>query len=262
MPSSFVSALQLDIAWEDKAANFSKIRTLLKANPPTRGSLVVLPEMFATGFSMNLEITRQGAAREEEVFLGELAQEFGVTVVGGVVNGGSTDRANNEAVVVSPSGSILARYRKIHPFSLGGEMQVHEPGSDIVTFDWGGFVVAPFVCYDLRFPEIFRAAARRGANLFVVIALWPVKRQQHWLTLLQARAIENQAYVVGVNRVGSEPQYSYAGRSVVVDPHGIIIADAGEREQALNASIDAEVVNSWRRDFPALRDAHWRDTGQ
>ena len=90
---------------------------------------------------------------------------------------------------------------------------------EVVVFAAHGFHVAPFVCYDLRFPEIFRAAAMRGANLFVVIALWPVKRQQHWLTLLQARAIENQAFVVGVNRVGTEPQFHYAGRSVVIDPH-------------------------------------------
>ena len=126
-----------------------------------------------------------------------------------------------------------------------------------MTFEWRGFVVAPFVCYDLRFPEIFRAAAHRGASLFVVIALWPVKRQQHWLTLLQARAIENQAYVVGVNRVGAEPEFLYPGRSVVVDPHGVIIADAGEREHILAAALDVNVVAAWRRDFPALRDAHW-----
>jgi predicted amidohydrolase len=102
----------------------------------------------------------------------------------------------------------------------------------VVTFHCGGFCVAPFVCYDLRFPEIFRTAALRGANLFVVSALWPIKRQQHWLTLLQARAIENQAFVVGANRVGSEPQFHYAGRSVVINPHGIIIADAANRRQS------------------------------
>ena len=122
----------------------------------------------------------------------------------------------------------------------------------------GGFIVAPFVCYDLRFPEIFRAAAlRHGASLFVVIALWPVMRQQHWLTLLQARAIENQASVIGVNRVGTDPKFFYSGRSAVVDPHGVIIADAGEREQVLTAALDPEVAASWRRDFPALADAHW-----
>jgi omega-amidase len=254
-----IYAIQLDIVWEDRAANFNRVRSLLASTPPLPGSLVVLPEMFATGFSMNLDLTRQGPARADETFLAELAREYKVVMVGGVVSDGSVKWGSNEAIAISPEGGLLARYAKIHPFSLGGEAQCHEPGSDIVMFEWGGFLVAPFVCYDLRFPEIFRAAALRSANLFVVIALWPVKRQQHWLTLLQARAIENQAYVVGVNRVGSEPQYSYAGRSVVVDPHGVIIADAGEREQILGAAVDAGFVTSWRKDFPALRDAHWRD---
>jgi predicted amidohydrolase len=208
---------------------------------------------------MNLAVTRQTSAREDEDFLAGLAREHRVFVAGGVVSPGAGEMGRNEAVIFSTEGARLARYAKIHPFSLGGEAQGHEAGTEIVTFDWGGFVVAPFVCYDLRFPEIFRTAAKRGANLFVVMALWPVKRQQHWLTLLQARAIENQAYVVGVNRVGTEPGFTYAGRSVVVDPHGVIIADAGEREQVLTAAIDADLVNAWRRDFPALKDAHWRE---
>jgi predicted amidohydrolase len=257
MPAPNLFAVQLDIAWEDKAANFRNVRALLEATPPAAGSLVVLPEMFASGFSMNLAATRQGPEREDETFLAGLAREHGVFVVGGVVSPGAAEMGRNEAVAFSPDGALLARYTKFHPFSLGGEAQGHEAGREIATFAWGGFVVAPFVCYDLRFPEIFRAAARRGASLFVVMALWPVKRQQHWLTLLQARAIENQAYVVGVNRVGTEPGYTYAGRSVVVDPHGVIIADAGEREHVLATTIEAEVVAAWRRDFPALRDAHW-----
>ncbi len=259
MSANNVFAVQLDIAWENKDVNFRKVRALVEAAAPAAGSLVVLPEMFATGFSMNLAATRQGPAREDESFLAGLAREHGVFVVGGVVSSGAGAMGRNEAVVFSPDGALLARYAKIHPFSLGGEAQGHERGAEIVTFEWGGFVVAPFVCYDLRFPEIFRAAARRGASLFVVIALWPVKRQQHWLTLLQARAIENQAYVVGVNRVGAEPDFSYSGRSVVVDPHGVIIADAGEREHVLAAALDCEVVAAWRRDFPALRDAHWQE---
>lgn len=254
-----VFAVQFDIAWEDKTANFAKVRALLAATPPEPGSLVVLPEMFATGFSMNLSATRQSPAREDEAFLSSLAREHRAFVIGGVISPGAGEMGRNDAVTFSPDGALLARYTKIHPFSLGGEAQGHAAGADIVTFACGGFTVAPFVCYDLRFPEIFRAAAQRGANLFVVIALWPVKRQQHWLTLLQARAIENQAYVIGVNRVGNEPQFSYAGRSVVVDPHGVIIADAGEQERILTATLDAETVHAWRRDFPALRDAHWRD---
>ena len=252
-------ALQLDIVWENKAANFARARSLLAEAKPAAGSLIVLPEMFATGFSMDLTVTRQHADREDEVFLAALAREHRATVLGGVVSPGEAERGRNEAVVFAADGGLLARYTKIHPFSLGGELEGHEPGADIVTFPWAGFTVAPFICYDLRFPEIFRAAARRGADLFVVIALWPVKRQHHWLTLLQARAIENQAWVVGVNRVGGEPQFSYAGRSVVVDPHGVIVADAGEQERVLAGSLDLEAVRAWRRDFPALRDAHWSE---
>jgi predicted amidohydrolase len=255
---SSVQLVQLDIAWEDRAANQSKVRVLLAASPPAPGSLIVLPEMWASGFSLNLAATRQTEAREDEAFLAALAREHCAFVTGGVVSSAEA-RGRNESVTFSPDGTLLARYAKIHPFSLGGEADVHAPGTEIVTFDWGGFVVATFVCYDLRFPEVFRAASRRGASLFVVSALWPVKRQQHWLTLLQARAIENQAYVIGVNRVGTEPQHSYSGRSVVVDPHGVIIADAGEREQVLTTSIEADVVTRWRQDFPALRDAHWRE---
>ncbi|MEA3207058.1 MAG: omega-amidase [Chthoniobacter sp.] len=254
-----ICAIQLDIVWEDKRANFSRVRDLLQRSAPEPGALIVLPEMFATGFSMNLKVTRQQEAREDETFLASLAREYQAVVLGGVVSPGEGDKGRNEAVAFSPDGTLLARYTKIHPFSLGGESEGHEAGSVIATFACGGFTVAPFICYDLRFPEVFRAASQRSANLLVVMALWPVKRQQHWLTLLQARAIENQSYVVGVNRVGNEPQFSYAGRSVVIDPHGIVIADAGEREGVLTAVLEPEIAESWRRDFPALRDAHWRD---
>lgn len=254
-----IHAVQLDIVWEDKAANFERAHSLLAAAGVEPGALVVFPEMFATGFSMNLEITRQRAAREDEAFLAEMARKYQATTLGGVVAPGTNGATHNQAVAFDDNGELLVRYAKIHPFSLGGEAEAHSPGRDVALFAWGGFQVAPFVCYDLRFPEVFRAAARRGAEVFVVIALWPVKRQAHWLTLLQARAIENQAWVVGVNRVGTEPRFTYAGRSVLVDPHGIIVADAGEREGVLRAALDPQIIADWRREFPALRDAHWSD---
>jgi predicted amidohydrolase len=259
MPHMNFLGLQLDVVWENKAANFAKARALLAAAKPEPNTLVVLPEMFSTGFSMDLAITRQSADRPDETFLAALAREFGVYVIGGAVSPGDGVMARNQSLSFSPDGKLLTRYTKIHPSCLGGEGEKHERGSEIFTFPCEKFTVAPFVCYDLRFPEIFRAAAKRGANLFVVIALWPAKRQQHWLTLLQARAIENQAYVIGVNRVGEEPGYTYPGRSVVVDPHGVIIADAGGQERSFSAMLDLEVVEAWRREFPALRDAHWRD---
>lgn len=248
-------AVQLDCVWEDKSRNFARVLELLAAEPPVPGSLVVLPEMFSTGFSYNVTVTCQTTAREDESFLARLADEFEVTVLGGAVSRYAAGRVHNEAVAFGPDGSLLARYAKQRLFSPGGETAVHSAGDATVTFPWNGFTVAPLVCYDLRFPELFRQAVAQGADLLAVIAAWPARRERHWLTLLQARAIENQAYVVGVNRVGQDPQATYSGRSVVVDPHGIIIADAGQRETLVTARVHPKVVAEWRRDFPALRDA-------
>jgi len=114
--------------------------------------------------------------------------------------------------------------------------------------------VAPFVCYDLRFPEVFRIAAARGAQLLAVIANWPSAREAHWLTLLRARAIENQAYVAGVNRCGEDPRLRYTGRSVIIDPRGEVLADAGSDEAVITADIDLADLEEYRRSFPALAD--------
>jgi predicted amidohydrolase len=255
-----VILVQLDSAWEDPPANFAKVERLLAGTSIPAGAFIVLPEMFSTGFSLELSKTMQGPAGEAEEFLRRTAIRHRATVVGGIVSPGSAGRGRNEAIALGADGTLLARYVKQRPFSGAGEARVHEAGTDCVTFRLGEFTVAPFVCYDLRFPELFRAAAARGADLFTVIAAWPVKRIAHWLTLLQARAIENQAFVIGVNRTGREPRFDYCGRSVVVDPHGEIIADAGTAETLLTANISHETVAAWRAGFPALRDAGFRSS--
>ena len=252
-----IAAIQLDSVWEDPRANFAKVADMLAATPPAEGSLIVLPEMFSTGFSLDLSKTMQGATRETEGFLRALAIRYASTVIGGVISPGANGRGRNESVTFSADGTLLARYAKQQPFSGAGESAVHESGMDAVLFRLGEFTVAPFICYDLRFPELFREAARGGADIFVEIAAWPVKRIEHWLTLLKARAIENQAFVVGVNRTGREPRFDYCGRSVVVNPHGEIIADAGTAETILTAEISHADVTAWRAEFPALRDARW-----
>lgn len=249
-----VHLVQYDIAWEDKAANHARVAAMLEETRPEAGSLVVLPEMFSTGFSMNLEATAQGEGREDEAFVTTLARKHRSCVIAGVVSPVSGGRARNESVAFGPDGALLARYVKMQPFMLGGEGECYDAGGEVVTFAWQGFTVAPLVCYDLRFPEHFRRAVKLGANLMVVIANWPVKRYHHWLTLLQARAIENLCYVVGVNRTGSDPQLHYNGRSVVVSPHGHIIADAGEGECVVTAPVEVAEVAGWRSQFPALRD--------
>ncbi|HZP83638.1 MAG TPA: carbon-nitrogen family hydrolase [Chthonomonadaceae bacterium] len=251
-----VVGCQLDIVWENKAATHARVRALLEAQPPAKGSLLVLPEMFATGFSMAPEKIAEGEARESERFLAQIAEEFGVAVVGGVVNLGPDGRGRNEAVVFGSNGREIARYQKMHPFTFGGESKHYSSGDKPLLFPYQEFTVAPFVCYDLRFPEVFRSAVRQGAQVFVVIANWPQPREQHWMTLLQARAIENQAYVVGVNRCGSDPKLAYSGRSQIVDPKGVVLADAGNAEGLISAELDLSALRDYRRTFPALEDMH------
>ena len=149
---------------------------------------------------------------------------------------------------------LLVRYSKIHPFSYGGETEQYAAGKDVLTYRLGEFLVAPFVCYDLRFPEVFRHAVKKGAQLYTVIANWPEPREAHWLALLKARAIENQAFVLGVNRCGRDPKLAYSGRGQIVDPRGQVLADGGGSEGVFGAEIDLGSLLSYRKDFPALQD--------
>jgi predicted amidohydrolase len=249
-----IYGVQLDITWEDPQANFKRVRKLLEDAAPKRDSLVVLPEMFATGFSMNAAKVAEDPQGATASFLSGLAKDFGATLIGGAALVCETAKPRNEALVFDPSGNRVARYCKLHPFTLGGESECYSPGEDVVTFKWSDFTVAPFVCYDLRFPEIFRRAVKRGATLMTVIANWPVARIAHWLTLLQARAIENQCYVIGVNRCGMDPALHYPGRSVVVDPYGVIVADAGNQERVFSTQLDPKLVQSIRTKLPFLPD--------
>jgi predicted amidohydrolase len=250
-----VHGVQFDCVWEDPAANQAKVRQLVEAAGVGRGELLVLPEMFLTGFSLAVERTVQGDSREHDAFLRDLAIQYGCWVLGGVVTPQEADQPFNEAVVMSPDGGVRCRYAKRQPFSLGGEAAVHGRGLQAQVFEAMGMRVAPMICYDLRFPELARDAVRLGAEMLIYIASWPIARVQHWITLLQARAIENQAWVVGVNRCGRDPQFLYPGRSLVVDPHGVIVADASDREAVVQANCDPAVVRQWRQGFPALVDA-------
>jgi len=242
-----VIALQFDIVWENKPANFETVHRLLKAAAPGARSLVVLPEMFATGFSMNTAAVGEAYGGPTEQFLVQTAREFGIFLMAGAAMRGRDGRTRNKALVLSPSGELLAYYAKMRPFAPGGELDHYTPGERPTNFRWEDCSVSPFVCYDLRFPEIFRAAAAtHRPELFTVIASWPDKRVHHWVTLLQARAIENQAYVVGVNRIGDDPYYHYAGSSLIVSPQGEILADAGAAEGWISAELDLGALRKYR----------------
>jgi len=183
-----------------------------------------------------------------------LAQQLQVYLLAGVVTGGGGGKGRNQAVVIDPEGKEISRYSKMQSFTLGGESDHFVAGNHFVTFQWHEALVAPFICYDLRFPELFRCAAWQRPHLFTVIASWPEARVSHWVTLLQARAIENQAYVAGVNRIGQDPKLSFSGRSLIVNPKGEIIADAGDQEGLISAELNIEELMNYRRDLPFLDD--------
>lgn len=248
--------LQYDIVWENREENFAAVESHLRAlSPlPAPGSLLVLPEMFSSGFSMDVSRAADTTAAESEKFLSRLAQKHRLTVLGGIARRLPDGQGANEAVAFSSAGELLCRYRKIHSFSPGGEDQAYTAGSEIVIFPWNGFRVAPFICYDLRFPEVFRAASAAGADLFCVIANWPDRRQQHKTILLRARAIENQAFVLGLNRTGSDPNAGYAGQSALIGPKGEFLAEAGSAPAFIRATITPETTADWRTTFPALHD--------
>jgi omega-amidase len=245
---------QFDIVWENKPANFEKLETILANAILPADSLIILPEMCFTGFSMDVPRIAEGEPARTEEFLAVLAKRYQVYLVAGLVTQTPDGLGRNEAILVSPDGTVAGRYQKLHLFSPAGEHSYFEPGARVFTLPWQGGSVALFICYDLRFPEAFRAAIDVGAELFVIIANWPQARERHWLTLLQARAIENQAFVVGVNRCGRDPRVDYSGRSVIFGPGGDVIADAGENESLVSAELNWDTVRDYRKRFPALSD--------
>ncbi len=251
-----VICCQIDSVWENKKASHHTVRTLLDQHAPPKGSLVVLSEMFATGFSMNVATITDTPSRFTQEFLARTASEYGVYLTGGIVTTDASGKGRNESVTYTPDGNEIARYCKIHPFTLGGELQHYVSGNRTLVFTCQEFRIAPFICYDLRFPEIFRVATRQGANLFTVIASWPAARIHHWVALLKARAIENQAYVIGVNRCGDDPKNSHPGNSLIIDPRGHVLAEAGSAEGTISAELDLQLLLNYREDFPFLSDIH------
>jgi predicted amidohydrolase len=246
-----VAGIQLDIAWEDPAENFRRAQPLVCEAARAGARLLALPEMFATGFSMRAgEMAAHAPATR--AFLANTAERFGVWVIGGFAEPGE-DRPVNACSVFAPDGSEALNYHKIHPFSAAGEPEHFDAGEQLLTVEIEGVRVTPLVCYDLRFPELFRAAAA-ATDLFVVVANWPSRRAHAWRTLLAARAIDDQAWVLGVNRVGEAEGYPHNGDTSLLDPWGEVVATLAESQGVVTGEVDAAVVAEARRKFRFLKD--------
>ena len=247
-----VAAIQHDIVWEDPAATKRHVAPLIAQAAASGARLIALTEMFATGFSMHPERIAEDEGGPIEAFLADQAREHDTHVVASIAQRGRDGRYRNNAVIATPGGTVH-RYAKIHPFSYAGEHERYAAGERHLTVDVAGLRVTVFVCYDLRFADEFWARAT-DTDLYVVPANWPEPRREHWRTLLRARAIENQAYVLGVNRVGRVKDLEHVGDSAIIDPLGRTLAEASIGESVLVADIDAATVAEIRATFPFIRD--------
>jgi len=266
--------VQPNIHWEDPAANFCAVSAMLERTDISPGDLILLPEMFDTGFSLNIAKTADTTGQTCR-FMAKLAQTHRAFVQGGRTVMPERDaqhtneskeiahKAHNRMGVFDPAGRLICDYTKIHPFSFGREPERFVGGSRVMHWDWTcahtSLRVCPVICYDLRFPEIFRIAAQQGAALFALGACWPAAREDHWRALAIARAIENQAFVLAVNRTGDDPHLHYAGGSIAIDPTGAILGELGKEESVLSVEIDPVILADWRTRFPALRDIRFGD---
>jgi len=248
-----VAALQHDVVWEDREANFARLAPQIAAAVAAGSRLVVLSEMFSTGFSLDTERVAEPVDGPSAAFLVDQAGKHGVWVCGSAPELAEGAALPHNVLILAGPNGVVHRYRKIHPFSYAREHERYAAGDRLVTVDVEGLRVSLFVCYDLRFADEFWGLAPQ-TDLYVVVANWPESRRHHWRSLLVARAIENQAYVVGVNRVGEGDGLRYMGDSAIVDPLGEVLAGGAGVEALLVAEVERAQVVAVRERFPFLGD--------
>lgn len=247
-----VGLTQMDIVWENKEKNMEKARKIMEQAAKQGVELLVFPEMTLTGFTMNTALAGEEMLFSPTLrFFKEASRRYHMAVAFGYVEdfGGEY---YNKLMIVS-EGRILYDYDKIHPFNYGEEGKHYIGGHEVHTATLKGMEVSGFVCYDLRFPEIFQIASE-CADMILVIANWPKERALHWETLLRARAIENQCYIIGVNRVGKGNGLEYIESSMAFDPLGERLTKAHSKAELMIVDVDADLVKDVRERFPFKED--------
>lgn len=250
-----VALAQLNIQFGDPDANYEQIEVAIQRAAERTVDVIVLPEMWNTGYALTrLNVLADDDGQRTLQLLSKLARQFRVNIVGGSVAVARDGHYYNEMLVVDRQGQLLSRYDKVHRFGLMAEDRYITAGETENVFELDGTVAMGAICYDIRFPEWLRKQAARGPQVIFVSAEWPTARQMQWRLLLQARAIENQAFVVAVNRVGSDPDNQFGGQSLVIDPLGQIVAIGGAHAQLITAELDLTQVDQVRGQIPVFED--------
>jgi len=251
-----IALCQYDIQWEDKEANKRKIEELVE-NCPTRSEIdwLIFSEMTISAFTMNTEISE--LTDEDRAFFSRLASKNKMNI-----SYGGVEKGYNNLITLDRMGNRINTYSKMHLYSFGEEDKHYTPGSKQTAFVLEGLKVVPAVCFDLRFPYLFWNTAKQ-ADVYVVIAAWPARRAKDWMNLVYARAVENQAYCIGVNRVGMEGKLEFSGNSVCYDPLGKTVVDAGTIEgiHVAEVPLEASRVSTIRERFPFMKerkDSPWQ----
>lgn len=252
-----VALVQMHVDAGEPDANFARLgRKLAEAVEGTdKPDLIMLPEMWNTGYALDaIDTIADSGAERTKALLSSFARKHGVHIVGGSVAEKRSDGVYNTAYAFDDSGEVTGEYSKIHLFRLMDEEKYLRPGSELGAWEAAGTSAGTMICYDIRFPELARKLALNGAKVLFVPAQWPNPRLHHWRTLLMARAIENQMYVIACNRCGTSGESTFFGHSMIIDPWGEVIAEAGEEETLLRAEIDLSLVDAVRAKIPVFED--------
>ena len=246
------AAIQFNIKQGDVDANLAYVRAALKRVADQGVQLVLLPEMWSSGFAYKnlneLALRTEGIVEE----LLELSGQLKLVICGSMPEPNG-DKVFNAAYVMD-NGRLAGVYRKLHLFSLLGEDKAFSGGNQWLLADTSLGKLGVIICYDLRFPELSRRLALEGAQVLCVPAQWPKPRQEHWRTLLRARAIENQLFVVSANACGLVGKLDFFGMSMIINPKGEVLAEADEEEREIVAELDMQVMDDWRAQIPCFND--------
>ncbi|KZZ83555.1 carbon-nitrogen family hydrolase [Bacillus sp. SJS] len=251
-----ICCIQFNIAFGDPEENKKRVSLAMEeAMSKEAPDFLILPELWNTGYDLTrLEVIADEEGIDSKAFLSELAKKHSVNLIAGSIAKKSGHEVTNTMLIFDREGNLIHEYSKLHLFKLMDEHHYLKGGRESGLFTLDGINCAGFICYDIRFPEWMREHAANGAEVLFVAAEWPLPRLHHWRSLLIARAIENQAYVVACNRSGSDPNNQFAGHSLVIDPWGNVIAEAGESEEILSAELDFSEIAGIRKQISVFQD--------
>lgn len=250
-----ISLIQLDIAFGNPYMNYATVANKIREAADAAPDCIILPELWTTGYDLTrLEEIGDPDGEFTKEFISSLAKQYNINIVAGSVASRNASGVTNRMFVFNRSGEFVGEYSKLHLFQLMDEHLYLQPGDAKGLFQLEGILCAGLICYDIRFPEWVRAHTAQGAEILFISAEWPLSRLSHWRALLISRAIENQCYVVACNRAGSDPNNTFAGHSMIIDPWGEILCEASEGEEILTENIDLHKVREIRAQIPIFTD--------